>query len=270
MTYKKDNFARKSRVFRLLAGVTLVVSLAFLGASSAVGAPPGNDNLASATTMTGASGSDSGTTVEATAEGGEDDTLLRAGVTTTQTVWWKWTAPTTAQVTFGVASSTSTPTIAVWTGTAHPLAEESSDADTARGLESRVFVNADAGTTYYIQVGALQTTAPGAFTITWGPSTPENDDFAKASELTGARGSIAGWNVAASKEPGEPPAGCCLGSSVWYAWKPAADGRADLTMIQDFSISELNVYTGSTLPELVRVAQGGASSTFGGSLSFDA
>lgn len=54
-------------------------------------APPANDNFASAITLTGASGSESGTVFEATREASESSTLF--GGTVARSVWYKWTCP---------------------------------------------------------------------------------------------------------------------------------------------------------------------------------
>src|SRR5207302_7684664 len=56
---------------------------------------------------------------------------------------------------------------------------------------------------------------------------PANDLFANAQLLTGISGSVAGSNVGATSEPGEPNAGYGMGMgfTVWYRWTAPASGR---------------------------------------------
>jgi glucose/arabinose dehydrogenase len=76
---------------------------------------------------------------------------------------------------------------------------------------------------------------------------PANDDFALAQPLFGARGSVAGSNVDADREPAEPNhAGHPGGHSVWYRWQANCHGRLRLDP------------TGSPWPVLLAVYRGDA------------
>src|SRR5262249_39009179 len=152
--------ARLRLAGRGLAGLAVACLLAFAITYAityaAAGSPPDNDNFATAITL--ASSPANGTTVEATTETSEPLSLAAAATPPTrgQTVWGRWVPPTGAASPFAATGTAASPTIGVFTGSAvNALSEVTSDADAdpGTGFESRVFLAADAGTTYYIQVG---------------------------------------------------------------------------------------------------------------------
>ncbi len=249
--------ARLRLAARTLAGVALAVCIAFVGAVSANGAPPSNDNWASAISLLpAASGSTTGTNIEATTEVGEPLAVGSPTVTTSQTVWWTWVAPSSDEFTFDTTGSDEFTTLAVYTGASlATLAPVTTDADASTGLETRVFFDAVADTTYYIQVGTDPLAAAGPITLNWAANVVANNDFLDAIPLIGNEDSITGWNVGADLErPDEPGSGsCCLDHSVWYKWTPTATGVADFTLERDFSGS-LSVWTGAALASLEFVA----------------
>ncbi len=246
----------------MLAGFALVVCVAFVTVLSADGAPPTNDDWANAITIDGASGSSAGTTVEATVETLEPLYLNEAGAYTDRTVWWTWQAPTSDTYWFGTAPSgppNEFTSIAVFTGSSiDTLTEVTSDILGGVGdfIEPRVFVNADAGTTYYIQVGSPSSGdgVPGAVTLKWALNVVENDDFADATLLTDDSNAVGGWNVGATLEPpDEPdPFGGGLGNTVWYSWTPSEDGLGEFAVsaLPDYPTPTLAVYTGTELASL--------------------
>jgi Ca2+-binding RTX toxin-like protein len=95
---------------------------------------------------------------------------------------------------------------------------------------------------------------------TWGVppafGAPANDAFGSALWLGSApTGTVVGWNVSATKEPGEPDhAGNVGGHSVWYTWTAPASGNAAFTTSDSDFDTLLAVYTGDTLVSLTAVA----------------
>jgi len=85
------------------------------------------------------------------------------------------------------------------------------------------------------------------------PSAPPNDNFANAVVVTGESGSVAGTNVGATMEPGEPQHYPSGGRSVWYSWTPPVTGLATWTVVGDFD-AIYAVYTGSAVDALTRVS----------------
>src|SRR4051794_22308786 len=216
MTKQQRITARTRPVGRAAAAFAVALVFAFAVTYSASGLPPDNDNFANAITLTASS--TNATTDEATTETGEPGVaapLQSANVNTSRTVWWKWTAPSTAAYTFGVTSGVTDPTIAVFTGASlNALTEiaSSSSADHDTGYESRVFIDATSGTDYYVQVGVQPADTSGAFTLTWATNTLANDNFANAIPLGADDGSRTGWNVGATVQPPDEPGTttCCI------------------------------------------------------------
>ena len=84
---------------------------------------------------------------------------------------------------------------------------------------------------------------------------PGNDDFANARVIAGTTGSVAGSNVGATKETGEPDhAGNPGGHSIWYSWTAPADGNVAFTTIGSGFDTLLAIYTGAAVNALTPVA----------------
>jgi len=94
---------------------------------------------------------------------------------------------------------------------------------------------------------------PG-FTLTWVDATSANN-FADASTITGAAGTVFGNNVGANKEAGEPNhAGNTGGASVWYRWQAPFTGKATFFTTTSNLDTLLGVYTGSAVNSLTTIA----------------
>ena len=90
------------------------------------------------------------------------------------------------------------------------------------------------------------------FTVTSGPA---NDQFAGAQVLDGHTAIVAGQNVAATKEAGEPDhAGDPGGRSVWYRWTAPSSGTWALDTAGSSFDTTLAVYTGSAVNALTPIA----------------
>jgi hypothetical protein len=121
-------------------------------------APPPNDMFASPQSLGGSSGTVTGTTVAATKESGEPN---HAGNPGGHSIWYRWTAPAKATVTFTTAGSSFPTLLAVYTGTR--LTKLSTVAATTSGTLSFA---ARAGTTYMIAVDGANG-AMGSVTLGW-------------------------------------------------------------------------------------------------------
>ncbi len=129
---------------------------------------PVNDNFANRIALTGTSLSTTGTNVGATSETGEP---AQGG--TINSVWWSWTAPSTGQFTIDTIGSPLDTYLSVFTGAAvNALTLIDQDDDTTGslyGYQSRVTLDAVAGTTYQIAVdGYTDQTDP--FQLNIGPA----------------------------------------------------------------------------------------------------
>jgi hypothetical protein len=208
---------------------------------------PANDNFSNAITLSGNSGTTTGSNVAATSEAGEPT------FGNSSSVWWRWTAPGSGTVVFDTIGSSFDAEMAIYTGnTVNALTVVARDSDSGgSGFASRISFAAVSGTVYRIAVTGFSS-ATGAIQLNWqftGAST--NDNFSNATALSGASGSTAGTNIAATRETGEPEVGGA--SSVWFRWQAPASGSTTFdTQGSDFD-TYLAVFTGSSLTTLTTV-----------------
>jgi hypothetical protein len=104
---------------------------------------------------------------------------------------------------------------------------------------------------------------------------PANDMFANATLITGSSATVAGSNIGATKESGEPDhAGNAGGHSVWWKWVAPVTGSVAVNTIGSDFDTLLGVYTGSSVSALTWIASGDDIDPFFGvltsSLSFNA
>ena len=85
---------------------------------------------------------------------------------------------------------------------------------------------------------------------------PANDDFAAATAIAPAGGTITGTNLGSGAETGEPDhAATGYGAlhSVWYSWTPQSSGQALIDTCNSSFNTRLGVYTGSAVGALTTV-----------------
>ena len=84
-----------------------------------------------------------------------------------------------------------------------------------------------------------------------------NDNFANATVISGASGSVTGSNVGATVEAGEPLVATYSGAknSVWWAWTAPFSGSVTFTTVGTGFDTVMGVYTGSSLSSLTAVAE---------------
>lgn len=154
-------------VVKKMAGRVIVLLALLIAATGAAGAAPTNDNFASATAVTGTSGTVTGSNVGATKETGEPTHSGGSGVS----IWWKWTPSTTGPVTFTTAASGSNIVMAVYTGAAvTSLSAATATSGTTQSSSSLTFF-AVTGTSYYVAVDSLLGLT-GTITLSWTQAVP--------------------------------------------------------------------------------------------------
>jgi hypothetical protein len=239
---------------RLALGAAAVAAAAAL-APAASAAPPPNDAWANAIVVNGVAGSETGTTVDATAEPGEG---LPAGWSS---VWYRWTAPTDGVVDLDAFGDNVGAMVAF-------LYRE--DPGSPFGL-SRLPAGLDVtgryevarGSDYLVSVISKASSQQTAFTLSWTLyPRPANDDFANATSMTGASGTDAGTTLGATREPSEPaPAGADSGGSVWYSWVAPASGAARVVVTpkptNQSTAQMITVYDGGELATLASLGTDG-------------
>ena len=217
--------------------------------------PPANDDFADAQDLgSSPSGSVHATNQWATVEDGEPETPNWTDVHST--VWFRWTAPATALATIGTPDHYTATRI--WTGSS--LASLQWVSPTYWGEpDRRPTFNAQAGTTYWIQMGGPSSHG-GAFDLTWDLTTPDNDDVADAYQLPGGPDGISReWGlVRATAEPGEPPDenGRVDAHTIWMRWTPDRSGAVSFQTEGDH-VPALQVFTGGpSFASMTRVGGG--------------
>ncbi len=100
--------------------------------------------------------------------------------------------------------------------------------------------------------GGSVTSAPASLVV---HPRPVNDDFANRIAITGGSVSVAGANVYATAELGEPSHdGYAATNSVWWSYTPPAFGIIQMSLSNSFFGAVLAVYTGDILSQLTLVA----------------
>nr|HMT20896.1 FG-GAP-like repeat-containing protein [Promineifilum sp.] len=134
------------------------------------GSAPANDNFANATTLSGNSGTTTGSNVGATKESGEPNHASNVGG---KSVWWKWTAPGNGNVTFTTSGSTFDTLMGIYTGGAVntlTLIASNDDESYPTVTTSLLSINVTSGTTYYIAVDGFNDNngaAIGSVALAW-------------------------------------------------------------------------------------------------------
>lgn len=230
--------------------------------SEAQGAAPANDMLATAATISGASGSINGNTIDATRQSGEPshDT---SSTLVYRTVWYNWTATESKPVVFEITFADFDPAISLYTsGNAFPLNSITRNNDTF-GSYPRIEFGAVAGTTYKIVVGLFNNSSlqGGDFTLQWSTNdNPTNDSFENSLTLqleAVQTGSVALTRLNATKETGEPMhiAG---NKSVWFNFTNELPTDFSITFSTssfDLMDTTLAVYTGSSVSSLTPIVK---------------
>jgi len=250
--------ANSSATFEALAGTFYPIAIDGLNGESGsvvlnvtLHARPANDNFTNRIAITGSVATVTGSNPLATMEWGEP---LHAGQSGGKSVWWSWTSFVSGPATFTTAGSDFNTLLAVYTGTdLSNLTAVASNDDAPGGgtTTSQVDFLATAGTTYQIAVDGYHGAAGNVVLNT----PPLNDHFTNRIALAGDNATAVGFNVLASREPGEPShAGNAGGKSLWWNWTAPASGLASVTTIGSTFDTLLAVYLGSGVNGLTLVA----------------
>lgn len=231
---------------------------------------PRNDMFVNAQVITGNSDSVPGFNIGATLETNEPRHGSSNGGAS---VWYKWTAPNTGNVTFDTSDAKFDTSLGVYTGGSVGTLTKiiSNEDETGSIYTSRVTFRAIANTPYYIAVDGYNpsstpaTAENGQIVLRWNNIlSPANDFWANAQLISGATGATTGTTLGAYDETNEPYYSNTT-SGVWYKWvAPASGGVYFDTEGSDFD-TNLAIYKGTSLTTLTQEAYDYDSGT--GSLS---
>ena len=191
-------------------------------------------------------------TLLATSEPGEPQLGL-TGQRPTRSLWFQWTAERSGLVSFVVAPRDELPSwylesylpiLDVYIATGYCCGIASAQYVTISRWSVQFF--AEQGKEYRIRVSGAHASMPMTLNWIFGER-PPNDYFADAITLTGASGSVPGYNLGATIEPGEVYG--TLASTIWYRWTAPADGDWEF-QIEDAQVVHLLVFVGDTIDDL--------------------
>ena len=236
----------------LVVAITAACVLA-TGPRVVTAAAPASDNLGSAAVVPAVPYSNSVITTEATVQAGEPNPTCEFGVTDIgNTVWYKYTAGSSATLVADTTGSSFDTVLAVYSGpssspTFGALSFITCDDESGGGGTSALAFAASTGVTYYFQAGGyLAESGNLSFSLT---VLSANDNLANATPALPFPFTTSTSTVGATTEAGEPSPGCELGASfigatVWYKFTPSEG----MTLTADLSLSNFDtvvaVYSG--------------------------
>jgi hypothetical protein len=210
-----------------------------------------NDDFVNATRIASSVSTVAGNNGGTTKEFNEPNHAGNAGG---KSIWYCWTATTSAGVVFDTIGSSFDTLLAVYTGNSIPtlvLVAQNDDIDPAFNRASRVTFTPVAGTKYWIAVDGYNGAAGGIVLNL----SPANNDFAACQNIGGGVGSLIGFNLGANLETGEPNhAGTLSGRSVWYCWTAPVSAVIEFNTLGSSFDTLLAVYTGGSVSSLSEVA----------------
>jgi hypothetical protein len=220
--------------WRLVAAVLVAAGFALIDAVPARAplavAAPGNDNIASAAIVT----SPSTTAVDTTGATLEFAEPQPSCGSVGATVWYAFTAPTSAEITVDTIGSSFDTVLAVYeyAYSSPPLGlyMRTCDDDSGGGTSSSVTFEAFWGVTYFFQLGGKSGAAGDAsFSLLLHA---ENDDIADAGhidELVYEEDDVP--TELATLEPGEPQPCGAIDKTVWYWYEPPVDAAITVSTL---------------------------------------
>lgn len=226
--------------------------------------PPSNDDFEDALELTGEDALIDWHNYDATTEPGEPD---HAGTAARHSVWWRWTAPKDGVVILSAEGSGIDTRMAVYKGTAvDELTLVMANDDEPNGGQpwSLVRFRAHGGETYFIAMDG-NTNAQGQFLMNLEELEIEvdNDRYAARVDLgNAATVSVAGTNIGASAEAGEPAhRGRAAEASIWWQWTAPATAWMRVSIGSGDFNRRVGVYTGDSVGALVpvNIVQAGAA-----------
>ena len=221
--------------------------------------PPTNDHFTNAFVLSNRVATAFSSTGCATSDAGEP---AHPGTRSTNSVWFRWTAPYSGNVVMTTEGSSLDTVMAAYRGTNVASLTSVSGGrndDDGEKQTSRISFTAASNTVYHIAVAGY-TNAQGGVALSINPG--GNDRFTNCLALVGDSGTVRGRNTTASRESGEPLHGGVFGTnSVWHCWRAPTDGLVGFDTEGSNFDTLLAVYTGARLTNLTAVVSDNDSGT---------
>ena len=211
------------------------------------------------------------TNVGATRQPFESDHLPSDPSLGEHSVWYRWTAPLTGQVTMDTCTSDFDTVLAVYSG--GQIATDNDSCASPNTVGSKVTFGVVEDQSYLIAVAGYVSGSDGngTFTLKVSYNAPANDNFSGAQTISGVNVLTPGHNLVATRQTGEPDHlplnDSALGlNSVWYNWTAPSSGTATFNACDNDFIAAVAAYTGGAVGSLSQVA----SSNNGCGVNFEA
>jgi hypothetical protein len=244
--------------FPVTSGQTLWIAVdgrdgasGYLALSVTVSIPP-NDDFANRQALTGTNTSVNGSNIGAT---GERNDIGR------NSVWWKWTAPTSGFYTVTTVGSDFDTALGVYAGTDLSNLQRILYSNAYTNELGRVTFQAQAGTEYEIAVLG-DYGAAGNIQLNLTPAArPPNDDFANRTPLNNRNELVTGTDFDAGYDQSEfdfeifAQSQIVTGHIVWWDWTAPIDGAAQITTTNSTRLADgsaagtsILLFTGDSIP----------------------
>jgi len=250
----------------MLRGFIFLIAVIFMLPGTGFSQRPVNDDLSAAIVLAGSSGQVSGSNSGATLEAEEPVHIDGSPNTMTNTIWYKWTAPSNGPVIIDTEGVSFWHGVLVYTVTNFALTKVCPESGVWPDDEAGF--KAQAGQQYWIAVGGYYGSA-GPISLEWKQyPAVVNDYFTNATELSGISGHVFAANVFCSREELEPvhagvdPYFYGNRASVWWTWTAPSNGLVFFNAdVSEFDAA-VAVYAGSAMAELTEVVSAEDSVSF--------
>ena len=238
----------RSTSSRVRAFLGAFLCLAFASHGVALAAPPANDDCADATAVSALPFDDAiADTSEATTEP-SDPTNGCDFQKGSNSVWYRFTAPSDGVVVADTFGSDYDTTLAAYTGACGAFTDElDCDEDSGGGSQSQISFPVTSGTTYLIEVTGNDASGSLAFSLAFA-APPANDACGAPVVIAAAPFTDSRDTIGATTAAGDPASTCGESqhsASVWYHFTSPASGSVTVDTFGSDYDTVLAVYSGS-------------------------
>jgi len=226
------------KFFRLFVSLMIALALSIVGFVPALAASPVNDNFADAISITSLPFS----TAVDISEAGIEPSEPQFCYPPQKTVWYSYTPTTNAVVRMDrLGSSFSDTNFTVYQDTGSGIGGLSFLE--CAYYDNSVTFNVQAGVTYYIQAGSIQSVSGDLQLNLQEVIRPANDNFANAEIIDILPFSATVNNIDAMTEVGEPQQCDASPNTLWYSFTPTANSTVRVDMAgSSFSDTTFHIY----------------------------
>lgn len=170
------------------------------------------------------------------------------------TIWFSLTPASDMSIRVDTLAGDLDTVLSVYKGTAlGDLELVTCNDDTADGPQAKSAFRALSGTTYYIQLDSFHQFGGSTVLTVQSVAPPANDGFAAAAPIS-MPGKAGASTEGAGIEPGEPQDCNQIDATIWFRWTASEPGAVLANVFGSDFFATVNVYSGTSLADLVVVA----------------